>query len=209
MVRNRALEGDPAVTAGRGMLEGMLSGDYYNSPAFAHAYNRGADLVQGRTGAMFGAQGLSNSGVQQQTARDLNDLAMGLINQEQARMPAYAGLALEYGNEPYRAAQAMMGIGDVQREFDQAAINQAMQKYYEKQQIPFRQLDVAKQGILTGFGGGQSITQTGPGYFQPSRTAGLLGGAAAGYGLGGMLAPQSQYAPFVGGALGGLAGMYV
>ena len=40
LAATRAIYGDPGVEAGKQHVAGMLSGDYYNSPAFAHASRR-------------------------------------------------------------------------------------------------------------------------------------------------------------------------
>lgn len=198
----RAAYGDPAVEAGRGMLAGALSGDYFNDPAFAHASRRGLENIQATVGSMFGAQGLSNSGVQQQAMRDANDFQLGMINQERQRMPQYLTAALQYGQEPYEAAQQLLGVGDIGRQFDQDRINDAMAQFEQQRMYPYQQLDVARNTLLTGMGGGGTTTSTGPGYYQPSRTAGMLGGGALGYGLGSEMGDKYPNA----GLYGALAG---
>lgn len=198
----RAAYGDPAVEAGRGMLAGALSGDYFNDPAYANMFNRSADLVQARINNQFGAQGLSNSGVRQQAGRDLNDLATTMGYTERQMMPQFAQQALAYGQEPYQAAQQLLGVGDITRQYDQARINDARQQFDLRRQYPYQQLDVAKNVLLTGMGAGGTTTSTNPGYFQPSRTAGMLGGASLGYGLGSEMSDTYPNAGLYG-ALGG------
>ena len=204
----RAAYGDPAVESGRGMLAGALSGDYFNDPAFAHASRRGLENIQGTVGSMFGAQGLSNSGVQQQAMRDANDFQLGMINQERQRMPQYLSAALQYGQEPYNAAQQLLGVGDIGRQYDQDRINDAMAQFEQQRMYPYQQLDVARNTLLTGMGGGGTTTSTGPGYFQPSRTAGMLGGASLGYGLGSEMSGTYPNAGLYGAGLGALGGYF-
>ena len=154
---------------------------------------------------MFGAQGLTNSGVQQQTARDMNDLATTMGYSERQMAPQFLNAALQYGDEPTRQAQNLLGIGDIYREYDQAKINSRIQKFEEQRLYPYRQVDVLGNAVRTGFGAGGSSVSTGPGYYQPSRTAGMLGGGLAGYGLG----QGTPVGGLGGAALGGLAGMYL
>tara|TARA_R110000744_G_scaffold202738_1_gene321617 strand:+ start:4336 stop:5175 length:840 start_codon:yes stop_codon:yes gene_type:complete len=204
----RAAYGDPAVEAGRGMLAGALSGDYFNDPAFAHASRRGLENIQGTVGSMFGAQGLSNSGVQQQAMRDANDFQLGMINQERQRMPQYLSAALQYGQEPYNAAQQLLGVGDITRQYDQARINDARQQFDLRRQYPYQQLDVAKNVLMTGMGAGGTTTSTSPGYFQPSRTAQMLGGGALGYGLGSEMSDTYPNAGLYGAGIGAGLGYF-
>jgi len=205
LAATRAIYGDPGVEAGRQNVAGMLSGDYYNSPAFAHASRRGLDHIQGTVGSMFGAQGLSNSGVQQQAMRDANDFQMGMINQEQQRMPQYLSAALQYGQEPYEAAGQLLGMGDMYRDYDQARINSQREQFDERRMYPYQQQDLMGALINTGMGGRGTTTQTSPGYYQPSRTAGMLGGGLAGYGL----ASQSpNFNNYLAAGLGGALGAY-
>ena len=205
LATTRAMYGDPAIEAGRQNVAGMLSGDYYNSPAFAHASRRGLENIQGSVGSMFGAQGLSNSGVQQQAMRDANDFQMGLINAEQQRMPQYLQSALQYGQEPYESANQLLGMGDMYRGYDQARINDARSRFDEQKRYPYQQQDVLGATFNTGMGGRGVTTQTGPSYFEPNRTAGMLGGGMAGYGFG-QQTPGLN--PYLAGGVGALAGRY-
>jgi hypothetical protein len=205
----RAAYGDPAVEAGRGMLAGALSGDYFNDPAYANMFNRNADLVQARINNQFGAQGLSNSGVRQQAGRDLNDLATTMGYTERQMMPQFAQQALAYGQEPYNAAQQLLGVGDIGRQFDQDRINDAMAQFEQQRMYPYQQLDVARNTLLTGMGSGGTTTSTGPGYYQPSRTAGMLGGGALGYGLGSQMSGTYPNAGLYGAGLGAGLGYFL
>ena len=204
----RAAYGDPAVEAGRGMLAGALSGDYFNDPAYAKMYKINADLVQGRINDQFGAQGLTNSGVRQHAGRDYNQLATMMANTERQRMPQYLQQALAYGQEPYEAAQQLLGVGDIGRQFDQDRINDAMAQFEQQRMYPYQQLDVARNTLLTGMGGGGTTTSTGPGYYQPSRTAGMLGGGALGYGLGSEMGDKYPNAGLYGAGIGAGLGYF-
>ena len=208
LVTSRALYGDPAVEAGRGMLAGALSGNYFNDPAYKNAFDRNADLVQGRAGAMFGSQGLTNAGVREATTRQLNDLATTMADAERSRMPQFAQLALGYGEEPYQAAQRVLGVGDMYRQFDQDQINEAIRSFEAQRMHPFQMADVAGNALRMGMGSGGTVTQTSPGFYEPSGTANLIGGGMLGYGLANEANPNSFFGqnPWLGGAGGAAAG---
>ena len=204
MAAQRALEGDPAFDAGHQMLTGALSGNYFNDPAYKNMFDTSAGMVQAKTGEMFGSEGMFNSGVRQQATRDLNDLATKMAYQERGMMPQYANLALQYGRQPYEDAERLLAAGDVHRGFDQARINDQIARFEEKRMHPYQQLDTLGNALRMGMGGGGTTIATSPGLYQQSRTAGMLGGGLAGYGVG-----QQMGHPLAGAALGGLAGMYV
>ena len=137
--------------------------------------------------------------------RDANDFQMGMINQEQQRMPQYLSAALQYGQEPYEAAGQLLGMGDMYRDYDQARINSQREQFDERRMYPYQQQDLMGALINTGMGGRGTTTQTSPGYYQPSRTAGMLGGGLAGYGL----ASQSpNFNNYLAAGLGGALGAY-
>ena len=185
MVAGRSLYGDPAVEAGRRTLTGALSGDYFNDPAYAAAFNRNADLIAQRIGAMAGqgSSGLTNTGLQEQHRDMLTNLGTEMAYRERGLLPRHLQSALAYGQEPYQAAQRLMGAGDIVRSFDQDRINEAMRAFSAQQQWPFQMADVMRNAIRAGMGGGGTVTQTSPGYYEPNQTANLLGGGLLGYGL--------------------------
>lgn len=209
LATSRALFGDPAVEAGRGMLEQTLRGDFTANPLLNASWNRAADVVQSRlASSVLPHQGLSNTGYAEAMQRQMNDLAAAVYGQERSNQMAAAPMALQYGQEPYEAAQAVMGVGDVAREYDQARINEAIRAFEAQRLYPYQQLDVLGRGFQMGMGGGGTTVTTQPGYFQPSRVGNILGGGLLGYGLGGA-APQGsffQQNPLLGALGGGLLG---
>jgi len=87
------------------------------NPYLDQMYDRAADQVQARMGSSVAGMGMTNSGVQEQYGRSLNDLATqmygGAYEQGQNRrmqaalaMPSYLSGATQYG----------LGIGDVYRD---------------------------------------------------------------------------------------------
>ncbi len=181
----RAMYGDPAVEAGRGMLADTLSGKFTENPLLNASWNRAADQVQSRmASSALPMQGLTNSGYAESLNRSLNDLAASVYGQERAYQMQAAPLALQYGQEPYEAANALFGTGDIAREFDQARINDAIRAFEARRLFPYQQADVLGRAIGMSMGGGYGTTVSQqPGYFQPNRTAGILGAGLTGLGL--------------------------
>lgn len=194
---NRVEQLNPLHYAGMdlGMATGGMLKDILD-PNFADrggpAFNRMADQLQGRYGNLMAQQGLSNSGAAQQQARDYNDLATTMYR-------PYYQMQLNAIPQVTAAAQNFLGAGDILREQGQANINEQIRAFEAQRMHPYQMMDVYANALRTGYGGGGTMTSTGPGYFQPSRTAGMLGGAALGYGLGGIPGAIG------GGVLGGFA----
>ena len=76
---------------------------------------------------------------------------------------------------------------------------------------PYQQLDVLGRAIGGSMGTGGTTTSTGPGYYQPSRTAGMLGGGLLGYELAGMNGAPAmlQGNPWLGAGLGAGLGAFL
>lgn len=205
LAASRAMYGDPAVEAGRSMLTDTLSGKYTDNPLLNASWNRAADQLQSRLGSsVLPMQGLSNTGYAEAMTRGLNDLSATVYGQERQHQMNAAPMALAYGQEPYEAANTLFGVGDVGREYDQARINNAIRAFEAQRLSPYQNLDVLGRALGMSMGGGFGTTSSSqPGYFQPSRTAGMLGGGLTGAGLGNQLAQQAGgFSPMQGGMLG-------
>jgi hypothetical protein len=183
-------------------------GQYGENPFLNRTFNTAADAVQGRMLNSTSMQGLSNSGIQQQYGRDLNNLATGIYGgayENESNRRQQTGLALTEMqnrlnenalNRQFTAAQALpgylssaaqlpLGLGDAYRSQQQETINEQLRRFQEAQQHPYRSLDVLGRAIAgsMGAGGTTSSVTTQPGMYQPSSTAGLLGTGLAGLGL--------------------------
>lgn len=119
-------------------------------------YDRSAQLEEGRLGRGSGA-------FENERGRQLG--AIGLGNSQQ-------GLALD-------RARAQMGIGDIQRAYEQDFLNQNFADWQEGQNYPYRQLDMYT-GLLSRAQGGMSpnLSYTTPGY-SASPFSQIMGGLLA------------------------------
>lgn len=189
----------PEVDAARNLNAYTLQGGFLNSnPYLDQTFNRAADQVQARMTNSLAGQGLTNTGVQQAYGRQLNDLATNVYGQNYARERGIMQQAVPMSAAiPQAQSQLLLGAGDVGRDFDQANINEAIRRFEEQRLYPYSQAEVLGRAIGLSMGSGGTISTTSPGYYQPSSTAGMLGGGLLGYGLG------SQAGGGAGGALGG------
>lgn len=193
----------PELAAGRNLATHTLQGGMLNANPYLDAtFSRAADQVQGRMGNAMAGQGLTNTGVQEAYGRQLNDLATNIYGQNYAReRQLQQGMVPMAAQLPQAQAQLLLGAGDVGRDVNQANINEAIRQFEEQRLYPFTQADVLGRAIGMAMGSGGTTTTTQPGFYQPSRTAGMLGGGLGGLGLG-----QAFGRPGIGAGLGALAG---
>ena len=107
----------------------------------------------------------------------------GAYEGERGRMMGAVGAGQDAQNLFFQGANARMGIGDINRSFDQDSLNQYYNNWQELQQHPYRQLDYLT-GILSRAQGGVSpnSTATQSGY-AASPYSQLLGAGLLGYGM--------------------------
>ena len=83
-----------------------------------------------------------------------------------------------------QAGQALTGVGDVYRQYQQDLLNQSLSNWNQMQQAPLQGLDVLGNALARASGnaaGGTSAVTTNP--YQASPYASLLGLGALGYGI--------------------------
>jgi len=207
----RAINGSPVSNAAMQNTTDTLNGRYLNpttNPAWEGISNGIIDKYQtgtaAQTDAAFArANAFGGSAYDEATRRNqqalggaLASAAGNLYNQERGYQMQAAGMAPGLAQQDYLDSQALMGIGDVQRQYDQDILNQNMQDYYDQINYPNSQLDLLSKGLANAMTGSQSQLTTGPNPYRPNATAGALGGALAG----------SAISPGWGTAIGALAG---
>jgi hypothetical protein len=119
----------------------------------------------------LGAQGLQSAGWQN----------------ERANMMQASGAAPQLQNMDLQAGQALTGVGDVYRSYNQDLLNAGLSDWNARKQAPLQGLDVLGNALARASGnvaGGSSTTMTNG--YQASPYASLLGLGALGYGLYGM-----------------------
>jgi len=224
MTSERALTGSPEMGAARNQLYGTTSGDYLNAnPYLDQMYNQASravtDQYQMATDPGLQAQGiqagdLNNTGTQQYRdwarfglGENLSGLAAniygGNYQNERNRQMSALGMAPQYNDIDYRDAQALLGVGDVRREYNQGLLSQSYEDFERERLQPYANVDVLGNAIGASMGTGGTTSTTQPTFFQPNRTASALGGGLLGYGAGSLLG----FNPLLGAGAGALGGL--
>jgi hypothetical protein len=222
---NQALYGSPEVNAARGEIARTVGGaNLYGNPYLDATFNQAANRMSDAYARGTSAQTLAQfnqagafGGSAMQEAQEANNRAFAdslaqlganvygqNYAQERQRQVGLAALAPELASSRYKDTQALLGVGDVVREQDQALRNAQFEDFMRQLNYPYSQLDVLANAIRGITGGGGGIV-TAPNPYQPNRTANVLGGAAAGAGIGEII--NQGYGGY-GAGLGGLLGAF-
>lgn len=129
-------------------------------------------------------------------------------NAERQRQIQGMMMAPQLANTDYQNYQALLGVGDIGREANQAQLSDAYQKWYSQAMAPYQQLDTLAGGITGATGNGIARNATSMNPYQSNRTASAIGGGMAGASLGGMLGGGSGWGSAIGGGLGILGGLF-
>lgn len=220
LTQARAVSGSPVANAAQRSVTDTLSGRFLNpttnpawegiSSGIIDKYKVGIAAQTDKAFAQNRAFGGSayNEAVQRNQAglgSALAGAAGNLYNQERGYQMQAAGMAPQLAEQDYRDAEALLGIGDIQRQYEQDLLNQSMQDYNDQVNYPISQLDMLGRGLSTAMTGAQSQLATGPNPYRPNSTAGALGGALAGAGAGSSFGP---YGALIGAGVGALGGYY-
>lgn len=213
MAANRAMNGSPVTQAMQTNLTDTLNGKYLDpstNPAWQPMVSRLQDAYQQGTAAQLDAaaaraNAFGNSGYNQQmfnNQRAFGDSLMqgagDLYNAERGRQMQANLFAPQAAQADYADAQALLGVGDTQRQYAQDLLNAQYQNAYQQANWPYQRAQQMLQLVNDATGGMSLGTTTSPNPYQTNKTATALGGSLAGAGLGAMLAGG-------GGAAGGAA----
>ena len=206
---DRAMAGSPLTSAAQGQLTSTLSGDYLDAgnPYLGAAFNSAANAVIPRMASTFEGSGRYGSGAAANaTASALTDLAgnMAYQNYGDERMNQMRGMmfAPQMAQQDYFDIAKLAEAGAAQEDLAQQGINEAQARFNFEQNQPWQQLGLYSNLVQGYYGGQQETNQTLP---RSPIGASMLGGAAAGGGLGYLLGGP-QYGMY-GAGIGGLLGM--
>lgn len=219
MIQDRAIQGSPVMNATQNMMTDTASGRYL-TPDSNPYLSQMADAIGQQYNMTTGAQNASmqrtagafgNSGLNQKMAMDNYGLAGQLANlygqnyQAERTNQMRAGMfAPQLASADYQDMQNLLGVGDILRDQNQQVLNQNYENWQQAQNWPYQQLDVLANGIRTSMGGGGTTVSSAPNAYQSNRTAGMIGGGLAGYGLAN--ASGGAVNPYLGAAGGALFG---
>lgn len=125
-------------------------------------------------------------------------------NAERQRQIQGMMFAPQLANTDYQNYQALLGAGDITREAQQAGLNDDYARWQDWVNRPYQQLETLSNAIMGATGGGVARNTVSPGV-QTNRTAGAIGGALSGAGMGSMFGP---WGTAIGGGLGLLGGLF-
>lgn len=193
MTTNRALNGSPDVNAARQNFQKTMNGDFMSpesNPWLKQNVDTALGDVQTRVNSQFNKPGAFGGTANQEVlTRALGNTAADMYgqnyNNERQRQVQSQLFGTQLGQQDYTDAQALMGVGDINRGLQQDVINQQYGDWKEFRGWPQQQLDSYRQAVATGMGAGSSgtSTQQQPGY-KANPLAGAIGGGTAGYALG-------------------------
>lgn len=177
-ITNAYKQGTAADTTRMFNLAGAFGGSAYNNAVGQNEAALGKTL-NNYTSGMMNDQYNRSAQLQQQ------DLARGsqAYQNERQRQTGMVGSAQNEQGLTLQRAQALMGVGDANRSYNQDILNAKYNTYNQQKQYPYTQLDYLT-GILSRAQGGISPNSTTQqsGYGASPYSA-LLGGGLAAYGL--------------------------
>lgn len=175
----RALGGNPLQTAGSGLLQSMINGDYLNSNPYLDAnFNAGAENIKksyydainnvnsnaasaGRYGS--GMQGFMQNQANDTLASNLGDLYTNTYynnyTTERGNQNAATGQALNYANQDYTDLSKLSDAGATQDAYAQALTDADINKWNFNQNRDINKLG-QYMGLIQGNYGGSTTTQT-------------------------------------------------
>lgn len=209
----RAMQGSPLMRETQNQAMQTARGDFLrpeSNPYLRQNVNTALGDVQTRVNSQFNRPGaFGGSAHQELLTRNLSDTAAQMYGanfaNERTNQQRAMAFAPQLAETDFRDAQALLGVGDIRRENAQDMLNLNYENFLAQQQWPYQQINFAGDVLARSMGGGGTSTSTAPNPFRSNRAAGALGGAAAGAGLGSMLAlsnPATAGLAIGGGLLG-------
>lgn len=119
----------------------------------------------------------------QQIAENQLNRASGALQQERARQMQAAGMGGQQQTADLAAIQALMGGGDVQRNYQQDLLNAQASDWWNWMQSPYMQQDIMGSALTRASGGAGTTSSQVMGGMNPMQTAaglGLLGASMYG-----------------------------
>lgn len=203
---NRALIGSPVQASGLAQNLRTTRGDYlYGGSGFNAAFNAARDTISPAVQGQFeGASRYGGGLAQSEETRQLANAFAGLYGDERGRQMQASAISPVLAESEYGDINRLGAVGAQQEGRGREALADAMSRWQFQQQAPYNRLGFASQVIQGGYPGGtQTNTAPNP---ESSLAANAIGGATAGYAIGGGLtALGGPYGALIGAGLGLLA----
>lgn len=188
-ITKRATQGNRATNAAENMLTQVASGKFLSPETNPYLQSNVESAQRDVRTALGGQQrgAFGNTGMDYSLGKALGDATNQVYSQnydqERQRQMQAAVLAPQYAQQDYQDYQNLLGAGDISRQAQQENLNQRYQSWLDRRNAPYQNLDVLANAIRTTMGGGGTSTISGTPY-QSNRTANMIGGGMAGYGIG-------------------------
>lgn len=226
-IANAEPQGSAALAGARGLMGDLVSNQGLSDPLQQMAstlstqqnpFLQGAiDQQVNKANSAFSGAGRYGSGMHdaaiaqgiapilQQDYMQRQGMAADIYGQGLQRAGQAAQLIPTLDQARFQNANAMLGLGGMQQQYDQAQLDAALKLWNAQQAYPWEQL--SRYQALAGQAGSLGGTQitSSPGATQPSTMQRILGGGLAGAGLGGSVFGLPGAA--IGAAGGGLLGL--
>lgn len=189
-----------------------LSGKYLNSnPYIDNVVDRVSGDIGSQVNSAFAKAGRYGSNAHADTlANSVADAASNLRYQnygdERTNMMRGLAFAPQADQLQYSGFNNLLGAGSIIEGKQGEALQDDINRWNFDQNVPATHLNNYMSNVTGNYGGQTTSSQSQP-VFGQSPVQGGIGGALAGSAIGGMLS-DSPYAPWLGGASGGLLGLF-
>ena len=187
----RALQGSPLTANAQSQVNQTLSGEGYSQPWFDAQFKSAYNRINPQADSLFGTSGRTGSGLHDAAKIEALGNAYGqFAGQERDRQMKAAALAPAFAQQDYFDIGQLANVGAQRQDMSQRLIDEQVARHEFQQNQPAQRLQ-QYANILQGSGMGQGYGTTSTPYYQ-NKTAGALGGALAGAGLGQALLPAAM-----------------
>jgi hypothetical protein len=163
MTANRALGGSQTFDNAESNLNQMMSGG--QNPYLDDMYNKAArGVTSNYQNAAMGSGSFGNSGLGEQLATGLGDLATGMYGgayeSDQARRMQAIGMAPQFANQAYTDASQLMGAGQTMQDQAQQQQDFNYEEFMRQQNDPYQKMAAAAGVFGTNLGGSSKTEST-------------------------------------------------
>jgi hypothetical protein len=164
MVQERALQGSPLISEAEKSLTQTIQGGNTN-PYLDQMVNKAQQSVLGNANAAAVRSGsFGNSGIGEQAARQMSDVATSMYgqayDQDRARQLQAIGMAPTLADQGYKDASQLLNAGNILQNQQQQKLDFGYDQFKDAQNYPFKQLQTIG-GVVGQAQGSQSTTSGG------------------------------------------------
>lgn len=164
-ITQRATQGSQTVNNAEGQLNQIIAGGNTNPFLDSMVDRAQKNVISNFNTGAVNSGSFGNSGLQEQFAQNLGDVATSMYgqayDQDRARQMQGIGMAQQFGNQAYQDAGQLLNAGQIQQDQAQQGLDFNYQQFQDQQNLPYKQL-AAMAGPF-GSNLGSTTTQSGGG----------------------------------------------